>query len=291
MKPDVVHTHMNDAFLYTTLSFLTLRNTAYVHTLHNMPVEEAVSKAGFRLRKYLFKKGKVVPVTIAPEALTQTRKVYGLNMIPLIYNGRALAPKTEQFAQVAGYIASLRETPDTKIILNVGRFSEQKNQILLIEQVKQMNREARKAKLLIIGSDQSPVVLAKMKEAADSNIIFLGKKSNVQDYLYASDIFSLPSLWEGMPISLIEAFSAGCVPVCTPAGGVASMIEDGATGFLAAGFEQEDLANAFRKYFDCTPDHIQAISKRGTDDFRRLYDIRKCTENYTALYASAASKN
>lgn len=283
-RPDVVHTHMNDAFLYNTLATLSLRKTAFVHTLHNLPVEEAVGKVGLHLRKYLFRRGKVVPVTIAREACQLTEKVYGMPSVPLIFNGRELAPRTEQFGEVARYLQSLRDTPDTKIILNVGRFSEQKNQLLLVNTVKQLNAAGKKCKLLIIGSDQSAAVIEALKGAADKNVIFLGKRSNVQDYLYAADVFSLSSLWEGMPISLIEAFSAGCIPVCTPAGGIASMIQDGASGFLAKGFAGEDLLKAFCDYFKCGPEQLTAIATEARNAFHQLYDIEICTGNYVQLY-------
>jgi glycosyltransferase involved in cell wall biosynthesis len=70
----------------------------------------------------------------------------------------------------------------------------------------------------------------------------------VNDYLYASDGFCLSSVYEGMPISLIEAFACGCIPVCTPVGGIINTIEQGVTGFLSLTVSESDYLDALRKF-------------------------------------------
>ena len=64
------------------------------------------------------------------------------------------------------------------------------------------------------------------------NVHFFGKVSNVSDYLLNADAFVLTSLFEGLPISLLEALSAGAVPVCTPVGGIINIVTKD-IGFLS----------------------------------------------------------
>ena len=85
--------------------------------------------------------------------------------------------------------------------------------------------------LLIIGEGFDRA--SELKKLANKNIHFIGIKTNVPDYLYASDAFCLSSNFEGMPISLIEAFACGCPSICTPVGGIVNSVKHGVTGFLS----------------------------------------------------------
>lgn len=282
-RPDAVHTHLN-GFIYSVPSFLFLRKPAYFHTLHNPPLVEAANRVGLYLRKFFFKARLVCPVAISDEVHQEAVRVYGMNDFPLIYNGRSPLPRTPAYPEVERYINSLRADPDTTIVLNIARITEQKNQLLLVNTVKQLTGEGFNLKLLIIGSNQSAQLFQKLKDAADENVSIMERVANVQDYLHASDVFSLSSLWEGMPISLIEAFSTGCIPVCTPAGGAASMIKEGITGFLSESFEAGDFKEAFKRYFRRSKSEISNIAAGGKREFQLLYSIEACAEKYVRLY-------
>ncbi len=52
------------------------------------------------------------------------------------------------------------------------------------------------------------------------------------EYLKMGDAYALCSSYEGMPISLIEAIGVGCIPVCTPVGGIVDVVHNGENGFL-----------------------------------------------------------
>jgi glycosyltransferase involved in cell wall biosynthesis len=64
------------------------------------------------------------------------------------------------------------------------------------------------------------------------NFIFLGWRRDIPQVLAAMDIFALTSLWEGLPVSVLEALSAGKPVVATNTGAVAEVIQDGNNGFL-----------------------------------------------------------
>ena len=53
------------------------------------------------------------------------------------------------------------------------------------------------------------------------------------------DAYALCSSYEGMPISLIEAIGVGCIPVCTPVGGIVDVVHNGENGFLSDGIGEE----------------------------------------------------
>ncbi|OLR62917.1 hypothetical protein BHF69_09625 [Anaerostipes sp. 992a] len=98
-----------------------------------------------------------------------------------------------------------------KVIGHVGNFFEQKNHEFLIDMFAELIRRNHNY-LLVLISDGKLMDHIKAKVHAlhlDEYVIFLGKISNVYDYLQAMDIFVLPSLFEGLPLALIEAQASG----------------------------------------------------------------------------------
>jgi glycosyltransferase involved in cell wall biosynthesis len=63
-------------------------------------------------------------------------------------------------------------------------------------------------------------------------IHLLGHRDDVKDWLAAMDVFTMPSLSEGLPLSLLEAMAAGVPPVVSDVGGMAEVVRDGETGLL-----------------------------------------------------------
>ena len=77
-------------------------------------------------------------------------------------------------------------------------------------------------------------------------IEFSGLQSNVYPFLKEADCFILPSLYEGMPVTLVEAMGCGMPIIASSVGGVSDMIEDGVSGLLIQP-TAVDLASAIKK--------------------------------------------
>ena len=73
--------------------------------------------------------------------------------------------------------------------------------------------------------------LAREKGIADF-VEFCGMQSNVYPYLHDADIFTLPSIYEGNPMTIIEAMGTGLPIVASRVGGIPDMISDGESGLL-----------------------------------------------------------
>ena len=122
-----------------------------------------------------------------------------------------------------------------KIILNVGRFIESKNQSTLIDIFDQI--EAPGWRLVFLGDGPQGEILeakAATKQKADQ-IFFLGNVKEIEDYFSKSAVFAFTSLSEGFPNVLGEAMAYGCACISfdCPAG-PADLIDDGENGFLVA---------------------------------------------------------
>ena len=98
------------------------------------------------------------------------------------------------------------------MIINTGRFTEQKNQSFIIDLVSViLNNYEKNIKLLLLGDGPlKETYLSKVNELnMNDHVVFLGVKNNVQDYLFASDCYVMPSLYEGLPVAGIEAECSG----------------------------------------------------------------------------------
>lgn len=93
----------------------------------------------------------------------------------------------------------------------VARFTVVKNQSFAIDILKEVLATGRDAKLMLIGQGSLEAALREKtkKEGLEDKVIFTGVVSNVYDYEQALDVFLLPSLYEGLPLSLVEAQVAG----------------------------------------------------------------------------------
>ncbi|MCM8779669.1 MAG: glycosyltransferase family 4 protein, partial [Candidatus Omnitrophica bacterium] len=74
--------------------------------------------------------------------------------------------------------------------------------------------------------------LIKKLELKDK-VILAGWRGDIERILSALDIFVLTSLWEGLPVSVLEAIASGCPVVATDTGGIREVIKEGETGYLA----------------------------------------------------------
>ncbi|GHV98482.1 putative glycosyltransferase EpsF [Lactobacillus nasalidis] len=100
---------------------------------------------------------------------------------------------------------------DTLLLGNIGRLTEQKNQLYLLDILAATVKQRPKTKLLLIGSgEKAAEIQAKIKELklADQ-VIMISSTDEIPDYLFAMDVFVMPSLYEGLPMTLLEAQTTG----------------------------------------------------------------------------------
>lgn len=97
------------------------------------------------------------------------------------------------------------------VIGHVGRFFHQKNHEFLIDIFEQIVKKKKNSKLLLIGKGVLREKIEKKvkRKKLESNVIFLGERSDIPELLQAIDLFIMPSHFEGLPVVGIEAQAAG----------------------------------------------------------------------------------
>ncbi|MBS7146771.1 MAG: glycosyltransferase family 1 protein [Intestinibacter bartlettii] len=97
------------------------------------------------------------------------------------------------------------------VIGHVGRFDKAKNQEYLVEIFKLIAKKNENTMLLLIGDGElRPHIIEKVKNCGlEDKVIFTGVRSDVNELLQAMDVFVFPSVYEGLPVTVIEAQAAG----------------------------------------------------------------------------------
>ncbi|HEY3274225.1 MAG TPA: glycosyltransferase family 4 protein [Methanocella sp.] len=125
---------------------------------------------------------------------------------------------------------------DDPMLLFVGRMITQKGLPYLIDAMPQVLKEHPRAKLFLVGRGSALKGL-KSKVAArglEKSVIFSGylSEQELKEAYGTCDLFVLPSVWEVLPIAVLEAMSSGKPVVCTDAGGDRELVRDGVNGYV-----------------------------------------------------------
>ncbi|HIP47244.1 MAG TPA: glycosyltransferase [Campylobacterales bacterium] len=287
IKPDVTHTHMR-AQAYAGLPLI-LASVPNIHTIHNLAQKEIGAKVR-KFYNFLYTRFNFTPVAISDEVLISMHKEYGTSFHEKINNGAKALVKSPLFDETKAYFDSLRDSHDTNIFVSVGRLSGQKNYIMMIAAFEELLEEGIDAKLLIIGSKTNDKPYALECEASiksTDKIFLLGEKSNIGDYLYNCDAFTLSSLYEGMPISILEAMSASKATISTPVGGIVDIIQEGVNGYLSEDVSKESYKEAVKRFLE-KPTHDGEKTRAIFDNH---YSIERTVKDYMDLYKKVVEKN
>lgn len=111
----------------------------------------------------------------------------------------------------------IKAEEDTMVIGHIGRFAKQKNHTFLIETFYRLHQKNKNSILLLIGQG---TLKEKIKKQINNlnlkeSVIILEQRKDVSKYYSAMDIFVFPSLYEGLPISLIEAQASALPIICS----------------------------------------------------------------------------
>ena len=283
-QPNIVHYHLANTVYILLLTILLYRKPKYVETIHSdIKAIVGITKIDKWIKAFCYKYGLVNVCTITPSNGVAFKEYYHRNCAAMIVNARKVAAPSKLFDDRKKEIESYKKDDNTMVFTHIGRFTRAKNHKMLITAFNQFVEQGYNAILLIIGNGFDTPRGKIYQAHACENIHFLGEQHDVQDYLMNSDGFCLSSIFEGMPITLIEAFACGCIPISTPVCGAIDFIENGKTGFLSKDYSKESYLEALEDFAH----HHQLINKEDlTKLFHEYFSIEVCANKYHTLYTN-----
>lgn len=279
---DVVHIHGCFQYYFLAIALLHAK-VKFVYTIHSDARKENQTWDWrlFQLKKFMFSHKWMLPVTISEASQQSFEELYHCESY-LIFNGIA---KSQQKSSSCKVIDDCRKTAKTKVFLHAGRISEPKNQLVLCKVFKRLVQEGHDVVLVIVGSPEEKAIYASLQPYFSNRIVYLGERSDVAELMAQADAFCLPSLWEGLPVTLLEALSVGCIPLCAPVGGIVNVIESGKNGLLSKDSSGEEYLSTVKAFIGMTDEECAVMKQNALRSFDK-YDIKNCANQYLKVYSA-----
>ena len=138
--------------------------------------------------------------------------------------------------------------------------------------------------LVVIGTgDLEEPLKAQVQARMPGRVTFTGKRDNVHEYLQAADAWTLPSYGEGLPVSLLEAMSAGLPVIVTPVGAMPEIVQDGVNGFVVPIGNDAALTAALTQAIDDS-EESRMLGQRARELIQERYSIDQISQSYLDLF-------
>ena len=172
-------------------------------------------------------------------------------------------------------------------VLTVARLDEQKGHHYLLEAVAQVPE----AQFVLAGDGPLRTSLETQARSlgVEERVKFLGYRSDITDLLADCDVFVLPSLYEGLPLSILEAMSAGKPVIATHIGGTDEAVIAGETGLLVPPADSAALAAAIRSVLTDRP-LAQRLAAAGRARVEQEFSAAKMVQQVIAVYAELLAR-
>ena len=246
-KPTIVHTFLLTASLYGRLAAILEHVPIVIGTEVN--IYERKRRHHILAERMLMSKTDRVIVSANSVRDFYVDQIHAdPGKIDVVYNAvdwRAIAPSKSR----DDMRASLGLARDSKVAGVIARLTEQKGHRFLFQAM--TTPALADMQLLVVGDGELRETLkAEVQDLGiAARVHFLGARRDLGDLLSAMDVFVMPSLWEGLPLSMILAMGAAVPVVVTEVAGIPEVVADGRTGWLVPAGNSLALATALVDVF------------------------------------------
>ena len=276
-KFQILHTHLVQAGIIGRLFGRVLSIPVIVSTRHH----EILPKSNtllYKIEDYLAKKLNTRTISISESVHEFMLKTgYAADKICLIPNG----------------IDSDFFSPNPSVmkeqysIVSVGRLVEEKNFDLLIDTVNILKKEYADIRCTIIGDGPlfNPLFQKITSLGLQKNILLCGAKPNemVKKIMQQKQIYISTSVFEGLPLSVLEAMALELPVIASASGSIPNVIRDGESGFLIESNDAEQIAKAVRSLFEQSHMRVK-LGKSARRTIVEKYSVKTLTAKTQELY-------
>lgn len=289
INPEVVHSQVAFSMPWQVLAVLLSGSRHIIFTQHNEYQNWNNFRARIRIKLYFdFFFRFIDHYTCVSEKVRDSlcalvdRLPNEFIVVPNSVDTNLFSPDARQRSKQREH---LQLEPDMFLVGMVARFSHQKGHRYLIEAVSILKESNVKLKILLVGVGELENEMRSLVEeyGLENEIQFYGQALNVHELFQAFDCFILPSLWEGMPLALLEAMASGIPVVGTDVAGTREIIRNKENGLLIQPKEPESIAHALK----CLKSDLQLrteLAQRGLLVVRERHTIDANMKSYLDLY-------
>jgi glycosyltransferase involved in cell wall biosynthesis len=210
------------------------------------------------------------------------RFLLNTTLIPNWYDDRRFSPPDETERHLSRQ--SLGINDQTRVLLSVGNCSRVKNHTALIQALAKIPEQIRPL-YLHVGTEEShhPERQLVQQLGLGEWVRFFGHQTDILPYLYAADLYVMPSLYEGFGIAAVEALACGLPALFTDVPGLAQFRDTfPATLFVACG--PEGIHSGLNTYLSRDTEDWRKQASIHADTARKLFGMNASVARYTQLY-------
>lgn len=282
-QPDIVHTHSTPTLLHAgPLAALGLL-PRWVHTFHFGNYDSATRRQMRGERLFCRLPNELIAVS---ESQRQSIiRFHGLppDRIRTIPNGVAPNPSVNQPEGIKRRRRELGFTDSDIIVGCVAVLSEQKGVTYLLKGAARFMAQDPRIRLLIIGGGPAEKALRAEARALNLAAVFTGWRPDALDLLPVLDVFVMSSLWEAMPMALLEAMAARRPIVVTDVGDNKQIVDGGRCALVVPKANADAIAAAVLG-LTSDPRRASALGALALQRFMERFTTTRMVSTYEALY-------
>lgn len=168
-------------------------------------------------------------------------------------------------------------SPEATTLVCVGRLSEQKGQLLLLDALRQVLELGHACRLVLAGDGElREDIEARIRELGlQQHVVITGwiDSARVKQEILAARALVLPSFAEGLPVVIMEALALARPVVTTYVAGIPELVVDGECGWLVPAGDADALAQAMADCLGRSGEALQAMGQRGRQRVLQRHDI------------------
>lgn len=269
----VIHSHHRMAALYAELA--APKHVFKVANAHNTFYNKK------KLTHFAYKNTKIIAVGEMVKKNIIDFFYIPVGQVCVINN--AVKPFNEEIKEIE--CLKNEKAKGNVLIGNVGRLSEQKGMCYFIEAAQEVLKSHPKARFFLVGEGELKDQLYQQValKGLQDKIIFLGYRSDVQNVVSQLDFVVLSSLWEGLPLTPIEAFSVGKTVIGTNVDGTPEIIRDGVDGYLVEPRNIGQLAKKINFLLE-NPEVRKKLEEQAAKRYRENFSFEKFSQKYVDFY-------
>jgi glycosyltransferase involved in cell wall biosynthesis len=288
-RPAVFHAHLNwnMACKFGLIAAVLARTPVIVATSQLFVEYQLPLKAFVYVLQRLLARGVDRYLAVSDHVAARLCQTYGLSATKVCVVHNSVFPAAFKRPANAELRAKLTGATARPIVLSLARLDKQKGHCYLLEAAV-LVPEA----LFVLAGDgpERPALEAQARALGlNGRVAFLGYREDVCDLLASCDLFVLPSLFEGLPLSVLEAMAAAKPVVATAIGGTDEAVVHGETGLLVPPADSAALAGAIRTALS-EPILSRRLGAAGRARVREEFSaetmVRRITEIYDELLDS-----
>lgn len=296
IKPHIVHVHTPIASVLGRIAAKLARVPIIIYTAHGFYFHENMASMTFKL---FYNIEKFMGKYFTDYLFTQSLEDYEIaikgrfkakDKIMAIGNGVDVTNKFNIENILEQEVENLRSEfnirDEDKVVTFIGRLVEEKGILDLLKAFEKIERDD--IKLLIVGrlekGERDTETFEIIKKYYDKkNIIFMGRREDINNILSITDIFCLPSYREGMPRSIIEAMAMECAVIASDIRGCREEVVQGNTGYLIKVNSPELIKEKIELLCE-DKELLNTMKKEGRIRALKLYDEEKVVQKQLEVY-------